>query len=117
MTFYLFKIAIHGVSLWQFHVYMHYNPNCFISIFLLPTLDPLLLVISTGLKIQYRICIESISTIFTFLTFSFYLPFLICDLPLEWPVFHNTGVFVLGLHYTYERKYSAFGLLNLANFT
>jgi hypothetical protein len=41
--FYLFKIAIQGVSLWPFHVYMYCNPNCFIcSIFLLSTLVPFL---------------------------------------------------------------------------
>jgi hypothetical protein len=39
----LFKIAIHGVSLWHFHVYTYYNWNCFISsIFLLSTLVPVL---------------------------------------------------------------------------
>jgi hypothetical protein len=29
--FHLFKIAIQHVSSWQFHVYMHYNPNWLIS--------------------------------------------------------------------------------------
>jgi hypothetical protein len=34
--FCLFNIAIQGVSLWHFHVYMYYNPNWFIpSVFLL----------------------------------------------------------------------------------
>jgi hypothetical protein len=38
-NFYLFKIAIHGVSLWNFHVYMYYNLNWSIPfIFLLSTL-------------------------------------------------------------------------------
>jgi hypothetical protein len=37
--FCLFKIAIHGVSLYHFHVYMYYNSNWFIfSIFLLSIL-------------------------------------------------------------------------------
>jgi hypothetical protein len=53
---------------------------------------------------------------FTFFTSFFYTPPLICDLPLTWPVFHNTAVFVLGPYYTYERKHAAFGLLHLANF-
>jgi hypothetical protein len=38
MTYFLFKIAIQGVSLSYFHVYMYYNPNWFFSIFLLSTL-------------------------------------------------------------------------------
>jgi hypothetical protein len=41
--FCLFKIAMQGVSLWHFHVYMYYNPNCSIcSIFLPSTLVPFL---------------------------------------------------------------------------
>jgi hypothetical protein len=41
--FCLFKIAILRVSLWHFHVYVYYNPNCFIfSIFLFSTLVPFL---------------------------------------------------------------------------
>jgi hypothetical protein len=36
--FCLFKIATQGVSLWHFHIYMYYNPNMFIFIFLLSTL-------------------------------------------------------------------------------
>jgi hypothetical protein len=43
--------------------------------------------------------------------------FLMHDLPLEWTVFHNIAVFVLGLYSTYEREREAFGLLSLANFT
>jgi hypothetical protein len=51
---YLFKIAVHGVSLQHFHVYLYYNLNQLISsIFLLSNLSPLLMVISTGLKILY----------------------------------------------------------------
>jgi hypothetical protein len=35
----LFKVAIQGISLWYFHVYMCYNPNWFISsVFLLSIL-------------------------------------------------------------------------------
>jgi hypothetical protein len=38
MIFFLFKVSTRGVSLWNFHVYMYYNPNWFISsIFLLST--------------------------------------------------------------------------------
>jgi hypothetical protein len=33
MNFFLFKMAIQGVSLWHFHVYVCYNFNWFISIF------------------------------------------------------------------------------------
>jgi hypothetical protein len=37
--FCLFRIAVQGVSLWHFHVYMYYNPNWPISsVFLLSTL-------------------------------------------------------------------------------
>jgi hypothetical protein len=54
---------------------------------------------------------------FTFLASFFYLPSLVCDLPLVWPIFHKIAVFVLGLYYTYESKHVAFGFLNLANFT
>jgi hypothetical protein len=37
----LFRIAIQGVSLWHFHVYMYCIPDWFISsIFLLSTLVP-----------------------------------------------------------------------------
>jgi hypothetical protein len=61
----LFKIAIQGVSLWHFHVNMYYNLNWFTpSIF---RLSPLVLVISTGLKILIHSCIGSTSTIFTIL--------------------------------------------------
>jgi hypothetical protein len=57
-TFCLFKIAIQGVSLWHFHVYMYYNPNWFISsIFLLFYLSPLLMVVSTYSNILYHSCI------------------------------------------------------------
>jgi hypothetical protein len=39
----LFKIATQGVSSWHFHVYLYYNPTCFISsIFLLSSLFPFL---------------------------------------------------------------------------
>jgi hypothetical protein len=41
--FCLLKIAIQGVSLWHFHVYLYYSPNWFISyIFLHFTLVPFL---------------------------------------------------------------------------
>jgi hypothetical protein len=57
------------------------------------------------------------SNIFTYFTFTYYPPSLICDLPFAWPVFHNITVFVLGLYSTSERKHAAFGLQNLAKFT
>jgi hypothetical protein len=39
----LLKIALEGVSLWPFHVYMNYSPILFISsIFLLSTVVPFL---------------------------------------------------------------------------
>jgi hypothetical protein len=41
--FCLFKMAIQGVSLWYFHVYMYYKLKWFIhSIFLLSTFDSFL---------------------------------------------------------------------------
>jgi hypothetical protein len=41
--FCLLKIALEGVSLWPFHVYMNYSPILFISsIFLLSTVVPFL---------------------------------------------------------------------------
>jgi hypothetical protein len=44
------KVAIQGVSLWYFHVYMYYNPNCFISSnFCHSILVPFLMVVSVGL--------------------------------------------------------------------
>jgi hypothetical protein len=86
----LFKIVIQGVSLWYFHVYMYYNPNLFISsIFLLSTLVSFLWWFQQVKKFCINSHIGSISTIFTFLTSFFYLPSLICDLPLMRPVFHN----------------------------
>jgi hypothetical protein len=42
MTFFLFKIAVQGVSLWHFHVYMYYSRISFSFIFLLITLLPFL---------------------------------------------------------------------------
>jgi hypothetical protein len=49
--FCLVKVAIRGVSLWHFHVYMYYNLNwLYFSSFYL---TPLLMVISTSLKILY----------------------------------------------------------------
>jgi hypothetical protein len=52
--FCLYMIAIQGVSLWHFHIYMYYSPNWFItSIFLPFTLVPFYMVISTRLKFLY----------------------------------------------------------------
>jgi hypothetical protein len=74
------------------------------------------LVASISLKILYSFFIQNTSTIFSLTSF-FYPPSLMCGLPLAWPVFHNIAVFVLGLYSTNKRKYVAFGLLNMANFT
>jgi hypothetical protein len=45
-----FKIAMQGDFVWHFHIYIYiyYNPNWFIS-----SNSPLLMLISTGLKILY----------------------------------------------------------------
>jgi hypothetical protein len=98
--FCLFKITAQGVSLWHFHMYIYYSPIWFnSSIFLHSTLVPFLC------WFQFKIfhsCIESASTIFTFLTSFFYPPPLVCDLPLVWPVFHKIATFGLGLYSTYE---------------
>jgi hypothetical protein len=40
--FCLFNMATQGLSLWNFRVYVYYNQNWFISIFLLSTLVPFL---------------------------------------------------------------------------
>jgi hypothetical protein len=50
--FCLFKVATQGVSLWHFHVYIYYNLNWFIYIFLLSTLVPFY-DCWTGLEILY----------------------------------------------------------------
>jgi hypothetical protein len=52
-------------------------------------LNPLLMVISTGLNILYSFCTESTSTIFTFLTSFFYPTPPISTLLLVWPAFHS----------------------------
>jgi hypothetical protein len=114
----LLKIALQGIFLWHFHVHMYYNLNWFISsIFLLSPLVTFLWWFQQILKFCIYSCIESISTIFTFLTSFFYPPLLVCVLSLVWLVFNNISVFVLGPYSIYERKHAAFGLLNLANFT
>jgi hypothetical protein len=65
----LFKIAIQGISLWHFHVYMYYNLNWFIpSIFLLSILVPFLWWFQQVQKICIYSCIENTSVIFTFST-------------------------------------------------
>jgi hypothetical protein len=104
--------------LWHFHVYMYYNPNWFIfSIFLHSTLLPSLWWFQLIYKFYIHSCIESTSTIFTFL-FSFFYPIsLVGDLPLVWPILYNIVIFVLGLYSIYERKHEAFGPLSLANYS
>jgi hypothetical protein len=103
--------------LWYFHVYMYYNPNWFISIFLHSTLVPFLWWFQLVWECYIHSCIESMSTIFKFLV-SFFSPTPpVHDLPLVQPVFHQIAVFVLGLYATYEREHVTFGLLSLANFT
>jgi hypothetical protein len=49
----LFKIATQGVSMWFFHVFMYHNriDSSSLPFFFLPI--PLLMVVSTGLKIWY----------------------------------------------------------------
>jgi hypothetical protein len=78
--------------LWHFHVYKYCIPNWFIpsTLHFSPFyLSPLLMVISTDLKILYSFLLESTSTIFTFFTSSFYFPCLVNALPLAWSVFHS----------------------------
>jgi hypothetical protein len=71
----LFKIAIQGVSLWHFHVYVHCNPNLFISfIFLLSSLVSFLWWLQQVQKFCIYSCIEKTSTTFTCLTSFFYPP-------------------------------------------
>jgi hypothetical protein len=107
----LFKITTQGISC---DISMYISIITQIDFFCFSFyLSPLHRVVLAGLKILYSFCVESTSTIFTFLTSFFYLPPLICDLPLAWPVFHNIAVFILGL---YIRKHAAFDLRNLANF-
>jgi hypothetical protein len=69
LTF-LFKI----VSLWHFHECMYYNPNWFISIFLLSTIVSFFWWLQQVKKSSIHSWIESTSTIFTFLTSFFHLP-------------------------------------------
>jgi hypothetical protein len=105
------------VCLWQFCVYMYYNAKWFISIiFLLSILDPLLMVISSSLKILYSFLYREYIYHINLFNFLLYTPSFICYHPLVWPFFHNIAVFVLGLYSTYERKHATFDLLNLDNF-
>jgi hypothetical protein len=108
-----FKIATQGVSLWHFHLFVYYSLIWFISsIFLLSTLILFLWWFWLVLKVYIHSCIESTSTIFTFLASFFYSALRIYDLPLVWPVLHNIAVFILGFYFTNERKHVAFHLLN-----
>jgi hypothetical protein len=66
--------------------------------------SPLLMVISTGLKILYLLLQRKSISHVHLLNFLLLPPSLICDLPLVRPVFHSIAVFVLGLYSTYERK-------------
>jgi hypothetical protein len=77
------KIATQGISLWYFHVYIHYYPNCFISsFFLLSTLLPFFMVVSVSLRSQFIYSsIEWISIIFIFFVAFFYPTPLIYDFP------------------------------------
>jgi hypothetical protein len=112
------KVATWGVALWYFHVYMYYNPSCFISSnFLHSTLVPFLGLFQLVKDFYINPCILSISTIFKFLVSFFYPTPLVHDLPLVCPVFHIIAAFVLGLYSTYDREHVSFGLLSLANFT
>jgi hypothetical protein len=49
--------------------------------------------------------------IFTFLTSFFYCPFLISDLPLAWPVFHNIACIGVGPIFQNEKTWPSKGLL------
>jgi hypothetical protein len=75
------------------------------------------MVASIGLKILYSSLYREYINHILFCKFFIYPPLLLCDLTLVWSVFHNIGVFVLGLYSTYMRKHAAFGLLNLAKLT
>jgi hypothetical protein len=75
--FCLLKIALQGVSLWHFHVYMYYSSNRFMpSIFLLSTLVSFLQWLQQVKKFYIYSCIKSTSLIFTLLSsfFTFLLP-------------------------------------------
>jgi uncharacterized membrane protein len=99
----LFKIDIQAVSLSHFHVYKYYNPNLFNpSIFLLSTLVPFHGDFSSFKNSVFILYVESTSTMFTFLTYFFCLPSLLCDFPL---LFTISLIFILVLYFTYERKH------------
>jgi hypothetical protein len=70
---FLFKITIQGVSLWHFHVCMYYNPNWFIPSIFLP-FSPLLMVISTVLKIIYSLLYKKYMNHIHLLNFPLTLP-------------------------------------------
>jgi hypothetical protein len=73
------------------------------------------MVISTSLKILHLLLDRQYINHIHLFNF-FYLPPLLCSLPLVWHVFHTIAVFVLVLYFTEEREHAAFGLLKLANF-
>jgi hypothetical protein len=106
----LFKIAMQGVSLWHFNVYMYYNLNWFIPFifllnFLIFLLSALLMMISTGLKFFIHSCIGKKSTIFTFLTSFFYSPSSVSDLSLAWSVFHNICICIGSIFHIWEKTW------------
>jgi hypothetical protein len=77
----LFKITIHGGSLWHFNEYVYYSMNWFIpSIFLLLHYSPSMMI-STSLKILYSfLCRKYINHIHFFISF-FYSPPPVSALP------------------------------------
>jgi hypothetical protein len=85
----LFKIAIQGVSLWHFHVYMYYPELVHLLYFSSFYLSRLLMVILTGLKILYSFLYREYINHIHLLNFLL-LPSLSHMWPLHmWPVFHN----------------------------
>jgi hypothetical protein len=65
--------------------YMYFNSN-WLTPSPFPPFSTLPMVILTGLNILYPFFYRKCINIFTFLTYLFYLPSLVCDLPLAWPV-------------------------------
>jgi hypothetical protein len=115
----LFKITIQGVSLWQLHIYVYYNPNWFItSIFSPFYLSLFLTVISTNFKILYSFLYRKcINHILNFLT-SFFYPFSpVIDLPFVWPAFHNIAYICIGSIFHIWEKTWPLGFWTFLNFS
>jgi hypothetical protein len=76
--------------------------------FFLSTLVLLLWWFQQFKKVYIHSCIESTSTIFTFLTSFFYPTYLVCDLPLAWSVFHNIAYMCIRSIFHIWEKTSSF---------